>query len=84
MNDELKRKLEAEDWQGWLEEQKELQKKLVKHRRFLVEAEYLESFERRNEAVPPWLMLETRITRDGVVGYMVPCKSDDPDAEKVL
>lgn len=52
------------------------------YRRFLVEKDYVESFERKGEVIPPWIVLQPYVVRDGVPGYMVPCKEDHPDAEQ--
>lgn len=54
----------------------------IVYRRFLPEKEYLESFERQGKTVPPFLAFQPYVERDGVKGYMVPCKKDDPDAEE--
>ncbi len=51
------------------------------HRRFLVEKEYVDSFKERGETVPPFLVFQPYEIRDGVPGYLVPCKPDHPDAE---
>ncbi len=48
------------------------------YRRFLPEDEYVASF----EVVPPFLCFQPFVIRDGVQGYMVPCKSDHPEAER--
>ncbi len=53
----------------------------ITHRRFLIEEEYVKSFTDRGETVPPFLVFQPFVTRKGVKGYMVPCKSDHPDAE---
>ncbi len=51
---------------------------VVRHRRFLPEDEYVASF----EVVPPFLCFQPFVIRDGVKGYMVPCKPDHPECEK--
>jgi hypothetical protein len=43
---------------------------------------YIPSFEERGEAVPPFIVFQPYVERDGVKGYMIPCKEDDPQAEK--
>ena len=49
--------------------------------KFLVEKEYVESFTSHGKSVPPFLVFQPYAVRDGIPGYMIPCKPDDPDAE---
>lgn len=51
------------------------------YRRFLPEQEYVDSFKRQGKTVPPFLVMQPYVIRDGVPGYMVLCKEDDPQAE---
>jgi len=55
---------------------------IVRYRRFLPEDEYVKSFIDRGKTVPPFLVLQPFVIRDGVKGYMVPCKPDHPMAER--
>lgn len=52
------------------------------YRRFLPEDEYVTSFTARGETVPPFLVFQPFVIRNGVKGYMVPCKPDHPESEK--
>ncbi len=52
------------------------------YRRFLPESEYVNSFIERGEVVPPFLVFQPYVERKGIVGYMVPCKPDHPEAEE--
>lgn len=52
------------------------------YRRFLPEQEYVDSFERQGKTVPPFLVMQPYLIRSSVPGYMVPCKSDYPEAER--
>jgi hypothetical protein len=52
------------------------------YRRFLREDDYVKSFEERGEQVPPFLVFQPFEIREGVKGYLVPCKPDHPDAEE--
>ncbi len=56
---------------------------IVTHRRFLPEAEYVAGFEERNESVPPFIVFQPFEVHDEVRGYLVPCRPEHPDAEKV-
>ena len=51
-------------------------------RRFVSQAEYVDSFKSRGETVPPFLVFQPYVVRDSVEGYMVPCRPDHPDAEE--
>lgn len=51
------------------------------YRRFLPEQEYVDSFKRQGKTVPPFLVMQPYVERNGVKGYMVPCNPDAPDAE---
>lgn len=51
------------------------------YRCFLPEQEYVDSFKGQGKAVPPFLVMQPYVIRDGIPGYMVPCKPDDPNAE---
>lgn len=51
------------------------------YRRFLAEEEYVQSFEDRGEVVPPFLVFQPYVIRNGINGYMVPCRPNHPDAE---
>jgi len=48
---------------------------------FLVEDEYVKSFEDRGEVVPPFLVFQRFEIRNGVRGYLIPCQPSHPDAE---
>jgi len=50
-------------------------------RRFLPEDEYVQSFISTGRVIPPFLCCQPYLTRNGVVGYMVPCRPTHPDAE---
>lgn len=50
--------------------------------RFHPQQEYVDSFTKRGKIVPPFIAWYPYEVRDGVEGYMVPCKQDDLGAEE--
>ncbi len=51
--------------------------------KFLDEEEYVKSFTERGETVPPFLVFQPFVIRNGRNGYLVPCKADHPEAELI-
>jgi len=56
---------------------------MIRYIKFLPEDEYVSSFTKRGMVVPPFIVLMPYVERNGVKGYLVPCKPDDPNAEKI-
>lgn len=52
------------------------------YRRFLPQDEYVKHFEDRGEVVPPFIVGQPYVVRDGVGGYLVLCEPNHPDAEE--
>lgn len=51
------------------------------YRVFVPEAEYVRSFKDSGRQIPPFTALLPYEVRDGVPGYLFPCKADHPGAE---
>ena len=50
--------------------------------RFLPEEEYIESFKKRGLTVPPFLVMQPFVIRNGVKGYLIPCNPDKEECEE--
>ena len=49
--------------------------------RFVPQDEIVERYRASGQSIPPSIVFTPYVVRDGVEGYLVPCKADDPDAE---
>lgn len=55
--------------------------KKPEYRKFIPEQELIESYNRQGKPIPPWIVFQPFVIREGVSGYMVPCKPSEPGAE---
>ncbi len=49
--------------------------------RFMPQEPYVKSFKDRGAPVPPFIVMQPLVIRDGVEGYLVPSRDDHPDKE---